>query len=854
MKRYLTPFIISALVISFFSLGIHYRHQHRFQSPEYTAANGGIPEVFNFIDRLEWTLYDKRISEMTPVKAKGVMVATIDEASLNKFGRWPWNRTVYKQILDELYSMGAEAVGFDAVFSEPEWRPEAVEETLSTHPKTLPASIREIAKLDDTQVGVLREMLPQVGEAAFADGLRDRSTVLGYIWSNPVDCEVIDPESANEHSTRSGITAQSLVDSFSSLPRQSIPVPDFAPFTDSDAVIFNISPCIIANRSVLGATAGYQGFFNSTPDSDGIYRRLSPVFGLNATALLAHVPEDEREFLNLEWFEKGAFFAGLSLKSVMAFLDRTDEGTERRHTGIEIKIRRRDSGKLELSGFDILRKSGEKLFVPTNPDGSVPLKFYGSQKIPEDEKKAGRGFYPIGEFSLAGGAGLFDPNFQKTYNLDPELPLKGQIVLIGPTAIGVYDLRPNPTDGTAAGVFLHATFVARLLEYLKSKDPRDLAVQFASSKILMAVLVMLGLLLFFLSMRFKGVAGIWVYLVLLLLLVGADIYLFTQHSISLDSVTLALAFTAIFINVAVYKYLTEERERALVKGAFQRMVSPDVVDTMLQDPKRLNLGGEKKILSVFFSDVRGFTTISESLGAAELAKFMNSYLSPMTDIIFQHRGTLDKYMGDAIMAIFGAPLSYEGHAEEAVDAALDQMKRLGELKEEWKKAGMPPPILGVDIGIGINTGEMSVGNMGSQNLFSYTVLGDSVNLASRLEGLNKEYGSHIIVSEFTFAVLPKEKFICRRLDRVKVKGKTLPVEIYEVVGRHGEIKVSLEKLQAFDQALGLYFDGKFPDAQPIFDKLRSEDPAAELFYERCQIFVQDGAPTDWDGAWTMKTK
>jgi adenylate cyclase len=249
-----------------------------------------------------------------------------------------------------------------------------------------------------------------------------------------------------------------------------------------------------------------------------------------------------------------------------------------------------------------------------------------------------------------------------------------------------------------------------------------------------------------------------------------------------------------------------------------------------------------------FSDVRGFTTISERMGAAELAKFMNDYLSPMTDVILANKGTIDKYMGDAIMAIFGAPIEYPNHAQKAADAALEMMTKLQELKVGWAAQGLPP----VDIGIGINTGEMSVGNMGSTRIFSYTVMGDSVNLGSRLEGINKEYATHIIVSEFTRVQLPQE-YLCRELDRVKVKGKLKPVTIFEVVCKNPTEEQKLG-VQKFEAALSLYYKQMFLEAQVLFKGLAATDPTAEIYVDRCVYWTEHPPESSWDGSWTMKTK
>ena len=264
---------------------------------------------------------------------------------------------------------------------------------------------------------------------------------------------------------------------------------------------------------------------------------------------------------------------------------------------------------------------------------------------------------------------------------------------------------------------------------------------------------------------------------------------------------------------------------------------------MLANPERLRLGGEKKELSVLFSDIRGFTSLSEMLSPEELVPQLNEYLTHMTNVVFDHHGTLDKYIGDAIMAIFGAPLPQDDHPERACATALDMMDKLRALQEEWREQGKPV----LEIGIGINTGVMMVGNMGSEGRFDYTVLGDNVNLASRLEGLTKMYGVRIIVSETTWDVA-KERFIGRELDVVRVKGKQNPVAIYQVMDRAENQTRYLEPLSKYEEAMGLYRKGEWEPALSMFQEVEQcwpGDPPARMYQERCKELLQTKPGDDW---------
>jgi adenylate cyclase len=277
-----------------------------------------------------------------------------------------------------------------------------------------------------------------------------------------------------------------------------------------------------------------------------------------------------------------------------------------------------------------------------------------------------------------------------------------------------------------------------------------------------------------------------------------------------------------------------------------------VVNEMLKHPEKLKLGGDRKDLSVLFSDIRGFTTIAEGLTPEDLVHLLNEYLTVMTDIVFKYDGTLDKYMGDAIMAIYGAPLDLPDHPIKACQSALEMMEELKRLNQKWTGEGKQP----MDIGIGINTSPMMVGNMGSEQRFDFTVMGDSVNLGSRLEGANKSYKTNIIISEFTFDRV-KDEFACMELDSVRVKGKTEPVKIYNLVGDKDLPETQDRIVNEFNQGLALYKERKWAKAIHVFENITAMDPslyAAQVYIERCRDLKKNPPPTDWDGVYVMTTK
>jgi len=301
-----------------------------------------------------------------------------------------------------------------------------------------------------------------------------------------------------------------------------------------------------------------------------------------------------------------------------------------------------------------------------------------------------------------------------------------------------------------------------------------------------------------------------------------------------------------------YGYFVESRSKQRIAGLFGQYVPPELVDEMSRNPDEFSMESESREMTVLFSDVRGFTTISEGLEPKALSQLMNDYLTPMTRVIHRQRGTIDKYMGDAIMAFWGAPVEDAEHARHAVMAGLEMERTLEEMAAEFKAKGWPP----LRIGIGVNTGKMSVGNMGSEIRVAYTVMSDSVNLASRLEGLTKRYGVTMLVGEDTRAAVPDVVF--RELDRVRVKGKDEPVTIYEPVGMQGEVpKEKLDRMKLFHQALKFYRAQDWDKAELQLLNLQRADAKDGLysaFLDRVAYLRSHPPGPAWDGVFDFDTK
>jgi adenylate cyclase len=425
----------------------------------------------------------------------------------------------------------------------------------------------------------------------------------------------------------------------------------------------------------------------------------------------------------------------------------------------------------------------------------------------------------------------------------PEAIFQEAIVLIGGSARGLADTFVTPFSPALSGVERHATIIDSMLRqnFLHRRDTTAL--------IDVAAIVILGLLVGWLSPKCPSYWGSIVVLGLAGTYVAANVLAFTRAGIW---VNLLFPLFAVVVNqssIMLYKYLAEDRQKRLIRRAFQYYLHPTVIDQVSQQPQLLKLGGETRELTVLFSDVRSFSTIAEGLSPEALVHLLNEYLTAMTRVVFRHNGLLDKYIGDGIMAVYGAPLRDAEHAYRACCSALEMMGELRALQARWAAQGRPL----LNIGIGINTATMVVGNMGSELRFDYTVMGDGVNLASRLEGANKEYGTNIIVSESTWEQV-RDRVATRELDVIRVKGKAQPTRIFEVLGRLPLSPDRAAMIQPFEAGLCAYETQRWEDAIQCFQQVLEVvpgDPPSRLYIQRCKSFLATPPPSDWDGVWTI---
>lgn len=712
-----------------------------------------------------------------------IIIAAIDDASIDEIGRWPWHRNIIGELIENANRLGIATLGLDVVFSEPEDRvPPELKKLLAPH------------KLD-----TLAEAFE--GDPILALTLKQRrdKVVLGWTTESScvpaagveADCPVEEPRALETHPPE--------------MPKFAIPHVDRDPNFDFKKTPVMSAVTFIPNIKTLQDPARSAGFFNTWPDPDG-FIRLAPL-----VILAGHQA-----------------YPTLALAMAARALD--DE--------LEIKLGPKQT--IERLAF---KKSGR--VIPVRPTGALEINFRG----------------PAQSFPYVSAIELFDdkkPEVTWGMNGEHKSPraefFRGAHVFLGASATGLYDMRAFPFDSITPGVEGHAT----ILDNILSGDSLNAHHQTLLTAIFLAALSLGAFALAASLSEFGSLTGLGLFAGVLVVVFALDLLLFA-YDLNLRSGLIYLEWAMVFGLVQTVKYVFEERQQRFVRRAFGQYISPKVVDSIVNDPEGLKLGGEKRELTVLFSDIQGFTNISENLDPKVLASFLNEYLDLMTRVIVDDfDGTLDKYIGDAIMAFWGAPADNPQHAAQAAAAAVRMQDVLLKKREEFtRRYG-----LAFSMGVGINTGYVTVGNMGSQKNFNYTAIGDHVNLASRLEGLTRHYGVDALTSSYTIDSIVKSGAPIPRhrvLDRVKVKGKRESVAIVQLVPEHFKDAA----IQVYGEALAHYIAGDWARAEKAFAhaaRISKSDPypladrPALMMAERCAAFAQNPPPTPWTGEWEMHEK
>lgn len=563
------------------------------------------------------------------------------------------------------------------------------------------------------------------------------------------------------------------------------------------------------------------GIVNIRNDADGVYRRYSPFFGTNSGL---RVPTFGFAVLN-KYFGFPALTTAENFSDEFVFADRS--------------IPKYDPASLLINFY--------------GPSGTfLHIKF---ADVIDDER-----FETIEEAETGAEINTFsDPEFGYLY----DGTFKNKIVLVGSTVPEDHDLFPIATargeqsgDNLMYGVEIHANVIENVL--------RGQFIRKQSTLTEILAIFLFTITTFFVTSALKNsktrhhflveVNGFLFTLAEIFIIGYAALTLFNDYLFLVTAISPTIAVLGGYFSSTAYHFVVERKQRMLIKGMFSTYVNPSVVDELITNPEKLTLGGERKELSVLFSDLVGFTTLSEGIPPEQLVGLLNEYLSSMTQIIFKNNGTLDKYDGDAVMAFWGAPIPQHDHALRACLSALQMQQALAQIRRVWREQNRPL----FRARIGINTGEMIVGNTGGTGRFDYTVIGDSVNLASRLEGANKQYKTGIMVSQQTYDLV-KDKILGRELDLMSVKGRLEPLKTFELLQElNGTIDPALEQfLESYTEALRLYKGRRWADARRKFEEalsLRPHDQPTHLYVERTTLYESNPPPEDWNGVFVLETK
>lgn len=466
--------------------------------------------------------------------------------------------------------------------------------------------------------------------------------------------------------------------------------------------------------------------------------------------------------------------------------------------------------------------------IPSDGSGKMVIRYYG----------------PTGTYQSYSVAAIINSFAQMEEGREPQVSpefFKDKIILVGASAPGLLDLRPTPISAVCPGAEIQATVIDNLLkgDFIHLLSP-------------VVVLLLIAFLALFVGIFTSLMTKVWKIIV-------ASVFFFALPAILsvisllngywLDFVGPEFAVLLSFIAANILNYGFEGRERRFIKNVFRHYLSPDVIERIIEDPSLLQLGGKRRDITSFFSDLAGFTSISEALSPEDLVRLLNAYLSEMTEIILDSGGTLDKYEGDAIIAFWNAPLDHDDHATRACLAALRCQQRLDELRPEFQDQYGHS----LHMRIGVNSGPAVVGNMGSHRRFDYTAMGDTINLAARLEGAGKQYRVSILIGENTYN-LAKESVIAREVDVIRVMGKEKPVKVYELIGERGHVtEEQFERIKTFHDALKLYRDQKWDEALHLFQRYE-DDTLAEVYVDRTKRLKENPPAADWTGIFDLTKK
>jgi adenylate cyclase len=685
-------------------------------------------------------------------KARPVVIADIDEASLKEIGQWPWPRTIVADLVTKLRGLGAAAVGFDIVFAEPDRMSPAI---AADEFRGIDQDTRDkLANLPSNDV-VLADAITRAGGIVVGEAGSAQPT----------------PVRSDDAALQTGFAIRG---------------PDPRPYL----LTF---PGLLRNVPAIEQAAAGRGLFSINPERDGIVRRVPVV--MVAQDLL--VPSLTIEMLRV-------------VTRSGAILIRADDAGVR---------------SVAVPGLEVPTDRNAQFWIHFNKHD--PARFVSAADVLKDRVPADR--------------------------------VRGRLVLIGTSAVGLLDIKTTPVEPAMPGVEVHAQILENVLTKSLLSNP-NYAI---GAELILAIV--LGLAIIVVAPMLPAAIVLLLGALLIVGLAGMSWYFFVVHNLLIDFTYPLISSWLIYLVLTFVNYFREQQQRQQIRSAFGFYLSPALVEQLAKSPERLVLGGEERRMTILFSDVRGFTTISEHYkdDPQGLTRLMNRFLTPLTNAIIERKGTIDKYIGDAIMAFWNAPVDDGEHEANACEAALEMLARAEALNVELKReaeanGGVYMPLR---IGIGLNSGPCVVGNMGSDFRFNYSVLGDTVNLASRLESRTKDYRLSLVIGSRT-AEGARARFAVMEIDLIQVKGKKQPETVFTVLGR-SEVEDDprcgqLRELNA--GMLAAFRTQRWDDALGLIERCRKVangfgvDGLYDMYAERIETYRAEPPPADWDGVYTAESK
>ncbi len=856
---------------------------NRFSGPLIGLAAFILIVPFSFTDAynfFELKLYDLRFQGKPSIEEwDKLWFLDIDENSTTALGQFPWTRDIYAEGLDVLKELGASQVAFDIMY--PDSSPTQINREIYNN------FMQKLSSSSSLTQNELSSLIKN-NDVIFSQGIKNNGEViLSYTFSQDPATEDV----AARQESAEFIKARERFIKISSIPVPEGDEKKFRHLEDSSTrtIVYPIPPLMESAKSF--------GFVNRFTDIDGTIRRVRLVqafegrlyFNLALAMLIDEcrvkkenitvnpgkniilknafnsnkqttedivIPIDKTGMILVNWagpgpreksfkqipfyslleyhrfadpvyefFDNAGGIAGIQKRAELSqaiqdkkvFLNKADDDS-RKDAAIELKALQKELFDLKQSYLNMLIEEKDRIISEIKSNPSIDL---------ENELELIQGDIKAVELVLLAES-VQDKN-----------------LIIGLTATGTHDIASIPLHNEYPGVGTYLNTINTIIQKEYIYRPG-----FMFSLLLFLIISLAaGYVIQKLPARKSLMTGLLSFIILNL----AIFLIFDFANIWVEQLGSNLALLIPALSIISIKLINEENQKKFIKGAFSRYIAPDVIDQILEHPESLKLGGENRPITIFFSDVAGFSTLSEKLTPPELVKLLNEYLSEMTDIIISHGGTIDKYEGDAIMAFYGAPHSYPDHEIRACMAAIDMKKKLREMQEHWRNIGQHE----LFVRMGMNTGDAVVGNMGSRMRMDYTAMGDSVNLASRLEGANKFYSTTAMISEFTYNAA-KDHIESRKLDTIKVIGKTEPIIIYELLSRKGELPQKIyDMIDIYNQGIEFFASRQWKKAHKAFEdslKIIPDDGPSLTYRKRCEDFMKKPPSQKWDGVFSLTSK